>query len=107
MKGRSLAHGLSSVGAHFALTTTGVLVAVLALVFTELTAREHTRSLEARRSAAESVTTLFSNSASAALIFEDAKALEKEIDDVRATPSVVGATLFHEGDAEPVAVGAE
>jgi serine phosphatase RsbU (regulator of sigma subunit) len=94
---------LSSVGTHFALTTTAVLIAVLTVVFVELTAREQTRSLAARQSAAEIVTVLFANSSSAALTFDDSDALRRELTHVAATPGVVGAALFRDNEAAPAA----
>ncbi len=86
-----------SIGTKLALATIAVLSVASALLFVELTGRERQSLIRAKETAADIVADLFAASLSAPLDFGDADAIEKELDEVRATPIVTCAAAWHEG----------
>jgi HPt (histidine-containing phosphotransfer) domain-containing protein/HAMP domain-containing protein/anti-sigma regulatory factor (Ser/Thr protein kinase) len=86
-----------SIGTKLALATVLVLGVVSVVLFVELADRERQSLVRAKETAAAMLADLFSASLSAPLDFADSEAVEKEIDEVRASSIVTCAAVWQEG----------
>lgn len=93
-----------SVGSYFAVATTLVLAVVSTLLVINLAANATRVALDAKRASAESVTSLFAGSVSAALVFDDKDALEKELENLRRVDSIDNASVFTINGKAPLAM---
>jgi len=92
-----------SVGSYLAVATTLVLVAVSTLLVLDLAESGRRTALVARRASAETVTSLFAGSVWAALVFDDADAVEKELDNLKRAGAVESALVFAGAASVPFA----
>src|SRR5271156_6712326 len=85
-----------SIGTKLALATVVVLGVASVLLFVELAGRERQSLVRAKETAAAMVADLFAASLSAPLDFADNEAIEKEIDNVRASTIVTCAAVWED-----------
>lgn len=83
-----------SVGSYFAVATTLVLLLVSTVLVVDLAASAKRQALTAKRASAQTVTTLFAGSISAALVFDDSDVVRKELENLRRAGTVDSATVF-------------
>jgi serine phosphatase RsbU (regulator of sigma subunit) len=83
-----------SVGSYFVVATTLVLMVVSTLLVIDLASDGKRTALVARRASAATVTSLFAGSVSAAVVFDDADAMERELDNLKRADSVESASVF-------------
>jgi serine phosphatase RsbU (regulator of sigma subunit) len=92
-----------SVGSYFAVATTLILVFVATLLVIDLAASAKKTALVAKRASAETVTSLFAGSLSAAIVFDDRDAIRKELDNLQHADAILAASVFVGAGAAPVA----
>jgi len=96
-----------SLGTKLALATVVVLAGVSVLLYVQLTGRERVSLVESKQKAAGMVSDLFAAGLSAPLDFDDADAIDKELDDLRTNPEIVCARVWREkGDGGAIDRGA-
>jgi HAMP domain-containing protein/HPt (histidine-containing phosphotransfer) domain-containing protein len=88
-----------SLGTKLAVTTVGVLVAVSALLFLQLTSRERETLIHGKQTAVTMVTDQFAEGLSAPLDFADEDAVQDELKNLRTNPDLRCAWVFL-GDAD-------
>jgi len=92
-----------SLGTRLALTIGSVLLVLSALLFGELTSREHDGILHAKEVAASTVADLFASGVSAALDFSDNNAIDADIRDFATAYDVTCAAVWRGEDSKPIA----
>ncbi len=83
-----------SLGTKLALATVLVLAIVSLLLYVQLTGRERRSLVDSKHKAASMVADLFAVSLAAPLDFDDAEAIDKELDDLRTNPEIVCARVW-------------
>jgi serine phosphatase RsbU (regulator of sigma subunit) len=92
-----------SIGSYLAVATTLVLVIVSTLLVLDLAANGRRTALVAKRASAETVTSLFAGSVWAAVVFNDADAVQRELDNLRRAGAVESARVFVGASESPFA----
>lgn len=92
-----------ALGTRLALAVVTVLVVSSALLFYELTTREHASLLRSKQTAAAIVTDLFAASVSAALDFADTDAINADIKEFAKSYDVKCAAVWNANDTKPIA----
>jgi signal transduction histidine kinase len=93
----------TSIGAKLALATVAVLVATSALLYFELSRREHQGLVTAKVMAGAMVADLFAASLGAPLDFADGDAVQAELANLRKNPEVSCAAVWQGDDPRPIA----
>jgi two-component system chemotaxis sensor kinase CheA len=93
----------TSLATRFALGTVLLIVAVTALVVSELTRLEWRRLLDAKRSAATMMAGVFSSSLEAALDFGDLKSIKSHVDGLQSTREILHAQVLASDQSEVIA----